>query len=60
MFLRQIDFREEKMIPRNRRTDLIFRVKTIIKKCRERGKWDLVSRLAYKYGIVVAGKKYYD
>jgi len=55
MFLRQIDFREEKM-----NTKLIFRVKTIIKKCRERGKWDLVSRLAYKYGIVVAGEKYYD
>jgi hypothetical protein len=39
---------------------LLFRVKSIIKKCRERGKWDLISKLAYKYGIVVAGEKYYD
>ena len=39
---------------------LLFRVKAIIKKCKEKGKWDLISRLAYKYGIVVAGEKYYD
>ena len=39
---------------------LLFRVKSIIKKCREKVKWDLISRLAYKYGIVVAGEKYYD
>ena len=39
---------------------LIFRVKCIMKKCKEKGKWDLISRLAYKYGIVVAGEKFYD
>ena len=38
-------------------TKLLFRVKSIIKKCRERGKWDLISRLAYKYGIVVCRRK---
>ena len=31
-----------------------------IKKLKSKGKWDLVSKLAYKYGIVVAGEKYYD
>ena len=31
-----------------------------MKKLRERGKWDLISKLAYKYGIVVAGEKFYD
>ena len=31
-----------------------------MKKCRERGKWDLLSRLAYKYGIVCIGDKFYD
>jgi hypothetical protein len=31
-----------------------------MKKCRERGKWDLISRLAYKYGIVCVGENYYD
>jgi len=40
--------------------ELLFRVKSIIKKCRERGKWDLISRLAYKYGIVCVGEKFYD
>ena len=31
-----------------------------MKKCRERGKWDLLSRLAYKYGIVCVGDRFYD
>jgi hypothetical protein len=31
-----------------------------MKKCRERGKWDLISKLAYKYGIVCVGEKFYD
>ena len=31
-----------------------------MKKCRERGKWDLLSRLAYKYGIVCIGERFYD
>ena len=49
--------KEEKMKNRDK---LLFRVKCIIKKCKEKGKWDLISRLAYKYGIVVAGEKFYD
>ena len=48
------------MKPKTRRTELMFRVKCIMKKCREKGKWDLISKLAYKYGIVVAGEKFYD
>jgi len=31
-----------------------------MKKLRERGKWDVVSRLAYKYGIVCIGDRFYD
>jgi hypothetical protein len=31
-----------------------------MKKCRKRGKWDLVSKLAYKYGIVCIGDRFYD
>ena len=41
-------------------TELLFRVKCIMKKLRERGKWDLVSKLAYKYGIVCIGDRFYD
>jgi hypothetical protein len=44
----------------NRSTAFIFRIKCIMKKCRDRGKWDLLSRLAYKYQITTVGEKYYD
>ena len=43
-----------------KRDALLFRVKCIMRKCRERGKWDLISRSAYKYGIVSVGEKFYD
>ena len=43
-----------------RSTAFIFRIKCIMKKCRDRGKWDLLSRLAYKYQITTVGEKYYD
>jgi len=49
--------RKENMI---KDTAFKFRLKSIIKKLKSKGKWDLVSRLAYKYGIVVVGEKYYD
>ena len=32
-----------------RKTALVFRIKSIAKKCRETGKWDLLSRLCYKH-----------
>ena len=41
-------------------TKLLFRVKCIMKRLREKGKWDLVSKLAYKYGIVCIGDRFYD
>ncbi len=41
-------------------TKLLFRVKSIMKRCREKGKWDLLSRLAYKYQITFVGDRYYD
>ena len=36
------------------------RVKSIIKKCREKGKWDLVARMCYKYDLTPMGESYYD
>jgi len=48
------------MKPKNRRTDLLFRVKCIMKKCREKGKWDLLARLCYKYEMTTVGESYYD
>ena len=44
----------------NQDTAFKYRLKSIIKRLKSKGKWDLVSKLAYKYGIVVAGEKYYD
>ena len=32
----------------DKRTKLIFRIKSLIMKCRERGKWDLALRLKDK------------
>lgn len=36
------------------------RVKSIIKKCRKKGKWDLLARLVYKYELTPVGEEYYD
>ena len=44
----------------NQDTAFNYRLKSIIKRLRSKGKWDLLSKLAYKYGIVIAGEKYYD
>ena len=44
----------------NKDTAFKFRLKSIIKGLKSKGKWDLISKLSYKYGIVVAGEKYYD
>jgi hypothetical protein len=46
----------------NRQTAKIFRIKCIAKKCRETGKWDLLSRLCYKYSWInlTAGEADYD
>jgi len=46
----------------NRETALVFRIKCIAKKCRETGKWDLLSRLCYKYSWInlTAGEADYD
>ena len=45
-----------------RKTALVFRIKSIAKKCRETGKWDLLSRLCYKYSWInlTAGEADYD
>jgi len=41
---------------------LVFRIKCIAKKCRETGKWDLLSRLCYKYSWIdlTSGESNYD
>jgi hypothetical protein len=46
----------------NKETALVFRIKCIAKKCRETGKWDLLSRLCYKYSWInlTAGEADYD
>ena len=45
-----------------RKTALVFRIKSIAKKCRETGKWDLLSRLCYKYSWInlTSGEADYD
>ena len=43
-----------------RQTEFTFRLNSILKRGKEEGKWDLLSRLAYKYGIVITGDKDYD
>ena len=46
----------------NRKTEFVFRIKCMAKRCREQGKWDLLSRLCYKYSWInlTAGEAYYD
>ena len=46
----------------NKETALVFRIKCIAKRCREQGKWDLLSHLIYKYTWInlTAGEAYYD
>jgi len=51
---------DKNMKERDEKTAFNFRLKCIIKKLKSKGKWDLLSKIAYKYGIVVAGEKYYD
>ena len=45
-----------------RKTAFTFRLKCILKRCREKGKWDLLSRLCYKYSWIdlTTGEAYYD
>ena len=47
----------KKMKKKNRQTQFVFRIK-----CREQGKWDLLSHLVYKYTWInlTAGEAYYD
>jgi len=46
----------------NRKTEFVFRIKCMAKKCRETGQWDLLSHLIYKYTWInlTAGEAYYD
>ena len=38
----------------------IFQLKSIIKNCRERGKWDLAIKLCKKYNLKQVNEDYYD
>jgi hypothetical protein len=44
----------------NRKTEFIFRLKCIIKRCRERGLWDVAIGLHKKYNIPKINEDYYD
>jgi len=50
------------MKKKNRQTQFVFRIKCMVKRCREQGKWDLLSHLVYKYTWInlTAGEAYYD
>jgi len=50
----------EQRIQMDRQTEKLFRIKCIIKKCREKDKWDLVARMCYKYDLTPMGESYYD
>ena len=43
-----------------RKTAFTFRLNCILKRCKDEGMWDLLSRLAYKYSIVITGDSSYD
>jgi hypothetical protein len=45
-----------------RKDALVFRIKCMAKRCREQGKWDLLSHLIYKYTWInlTAGEADYD
>mgnify|MGYP003634394362 CR=1 FL=1 len=44
----------------NRKTEFIFRLKCIIKRCRERGLCDVAIRLHKKYNIPQVNEDYYN
>ena len=44
----------------SREAEFTYRLNCILKRCKQEGKWDLLSRLAYKYQILITGDKYYD
>jgi hypothetical protein len=41
-------------------TNKIFKLLNLIKKCREKGKFQLAIKLADKYNLKQAGEAYYD
>ena len=57
-----LSMEKERMKTKNRKTQFVFRIKCIVKRCREEGKWDLLSHLIYKYTWInlTAGEAYYD
>ena len=50
----------EKRIKMNRQTAKIFRIKCIMKKCREKHRWELLARMCYKYDMQPVNEDYYD
>ena len=57
-----LSMERKKMNNNYRRTKFVFRIKCMVKRCREQGKWDLLSHLVYKYTWINlnAGEAYYD
>ena len=57
-----LSIERKKMKKKNRQTQFVFRIKCMVKRCKEQGKWDLLSHLFYKYTWInlTAGEAYYD
>ena len=50
----------EQRIKMDRQTAKIFRIKCIMKKCREKHRWELLARMCYKYNMKPVNEAYYD
>ena len=44
----------------DRQTAKIFRIKCIMKKCKEKLRWELLARMCYKYNMQPVNEAYYD
>ena len=50
----------EQRIKMDRETAKLFRIKCIMKKCREKQRWELLAKMCYKYNIQPVNEAYYD
>ena len=44
----------------DRQTAKIFRIKCIMKRCREKQRWELLAKMCYKYNMQPVNEAYYD
>ena len=50
----------EQRITMDRKTAKIFRIKCIMKKCKEKHRRELLARMCYKYNMQPVNEAYYD